>query len=229
MLWFSLLKGLETQPWPGLCNLFISFQARLCELIHGGWGKEAGRDTNTQTENKPRDSSLFGGGKILREMDWGVMAEERDWGYHYCVPGLGLWEPHLGKLLSLSARLAPWERRRSGKGMQQAQTRLAVWRYLPGVSSYPLPHPLHQRTHGLPWSPGELQVSWVTTLSSYRSKRARAFGSSELFAFDLHTSAYPRSRGPQSKDVKWSKINSLAQPTIAQCARLDTLGRLSDS
>lgn len=32
---FSLLKGSEAQPWLGLCDLFISFQARLCKLIHG--------------------------------------------------------------------------------------------------------------------------------------------------------------------------------------------------
>ena len=39
---FSRLKGLETQHWPGLCNLFISFQGGLCELIHGGRAEEAG-------------------------------------------------------------------------------------------------------------------------------------------------------------------------------------------
>ena len=42
MTCFSRLKGLETQPWLGLCDLFISFQAGLCELIHGGWAEEAG-------------------------------------------------------------------------------------------------------------------------------------------------------------------------------------------
>lgn len=45
---FSLLNGLETQPWLGLCTLFISFQARLCELIHGGWVKEAGTPAHIQ-------------------------------------------------------------------------------------------------------------------------------------------------------------------------------------
>lgn len=51
MTCFSRLKGLETQPWLGLCNLFISFQAGLCELIHGGWAKEAGEGSK-QTYRK---------------------------------------------------------------------------------------------------------------------------------------------------------------------------------
>ena len=66
MTCFSRLKGLETQPWPGLCNLFISFQGGLCELIHGGWAEEAGEGSKhtyrKQTNKQGWAAPCFGVG-----------------------------------------------------------------------------------------------------------------------------------------------------------------------
>lgn len=59
---FSLLKGLEPRPWLGLCNLFISFQAGLCKLIHGGGGEEAGEATTVQKTNNAGSAAPCPGG-----------------------------------------------------------------------------------------------------------------------------------------------------------------------
>lgn len=73
---FSLLKGLETQPWLDLCDLFISFQAGLCKLIHRGWAKEAREagEANTRTENEqcsPAPWRRDGGMKLWGLVWWG--------------------------------------------------------------------------------------------------------------------------------------------------------------
>ena len=64
MTCFSRLKGLETQRWPGLCNLFISFQGRLCELIHGGWAEEAGEGSKHMYRKQTKQTRL--GSPLLR-------------------------------------------------------------------------------------------------------------------------------------------------------------------
>lgn len=66
MTCFSWLKGLETQRWPGLCDLFISLQGGLCGLIRGGWAEEAGEGSKhtyrKQTKQTRWAAHCFGAG-----------------------------------------------------------------------------------------------------------------------------------------------------------------------
>lgn len=67
---FSLLKGLETQPWLGLCALFISFQARLCKLIQSlGEGSQGEKQTQGQKTNSTGQLSVWGGGVLQGQGD----------------------------------------------------------------------------------------------------------------------------------------------------------------
>ena len=171
---FSLLKGLETQPWLDLCNLFISFQAGLCKLFHEGRAKEAGEGSkHTYRKQTTLGSSLFGrvgswgktemGGRSCGGLSGGDPAGEGDWGFHCCFshtlqkpcPGFGSWSPRLGKLLSLHSagslgkevigvRRPEW---------QQAKRELAAWSHFPGICFRPLPRPHHHR-QGMQGSPG---------------------------------------------------------------------------
>lgn len=206
---FSLLKRLETQPWLGLCNLFISFQAGLCKLIHGGWAKEAG-EANRRTENKQYWTAPCLWGGSCREMEvgeWGCrglsggegVLTRGEWGPHCCIShilwkpcptstrSLGSCSPHLGKLLSLSIQLAPWEKRRWVGEDQSGSQQRENWQHGDtSLESPPASAPTRtstDRAREVPLVPRRLpsQLSLLPQ-SSYRITRAQTFGSSGRFA-----------------------------------------------
>lgn len=84
MTCFSRLKGLETQHWPGLCNLFISFQGGLCELIHGGRAEEAGEGSKhtyrKQTKKQGWAAPASGGSRGGEDRGRGNEALGLAWG-----------------------------------------------------------------------------------------------------------------------------------------------------
>lgn len=204
-----LAKGLETQRWPGLCNLFISSQRRAhCESSFMEDGqRKLGREANTlQKANKTNKlrSPCFGVGAGAGGMKlWGLPGGSGP-GRRPALPLRLLPIPHGPAWVSLpepparsalAIRPAPWERRWRVRKTRARQQEGEDWPpgAAPAVCSCPALAPTPPPQTGVQGSPGPRGRSphrrRLLPHSSHRVGWARTLGFSVRFACDLHTSA----------------------------------------
>lgn len=227
MTCFSWLKGLETQPWLGLCNLFISFQAGLCELIHGGWAEEAGEGSKhkyrKQTKQQGSAAPCFGvgagAGKTGRGMKlWGLprgIRPGRETGASTDASPSPSRSPASvsapGAPTAVGSHLWPFSRL-LGKGGEvegrpERQQEGEAWP--PGAAPHgllpaqPLPQPhRHRQACRAPRVPETAPHPRSRFRTPATESDCRALGFSARFACDLHTSATPPHSNSRRFQVK---------------------------
>lgn len=135
------------------------------------------------------------------------------------IRSLGFCSPRLGKLLSLSIQLAPWEKRRSVREGQSGnrQRELEAWSQFPGaVPTHPTPPPCpatglcprpHHHRQGMRGSPGPKESSEsaepATSIQLQNHKGPNSWLQWAICMRFAYICIYPpHSRGTESKDVK---------------------------